>query len=175
MAAVRHAVCMEKVSSSLFVCNGSYMDALKLVFGRLSMHASIRDWTHTNMSPSTILAKCRNNRDALAPYRLCWCICAQRASRHELRMEFPEGTNHSCMIFQASKQAIAWEKALSWENPDLRAASGMKVLGPHDVVTSFDGVGISNDGTVAFRSGERISFSYLISQVCVQMEAWSTA
>eukprot|EP00967_Tisochrysis_lutea_P119439 scaffold194967_cov19-Tisochrysis_lutea.AAC.1 len=78
------------------------------------------------MSPSTILAKCRNNRDALAPYRLCWCICAQRASRHELRMEFPEGTNHSCMIFQASKQAIAWEKALSWENPDLRAASGMK-------------------------------------------------
>jgi len=39
------------------------------------------------------------------------------------------------------------------------------VLGPHDVVTSFDGTSISNDGTVAFRSGERISFSYLISQV----------
>ena len=29
---------------------------------------------------------------------------------------------------------------------------------------SFEGTDIANDGTVPFRSGERISFSYLISQ-----------
>lgn len=32
-----------------------------------------------------------------------------------------------------------------------------------DVLLSFDGVNIASDGTVPFRSGERISFSYLIS------------
>jgi len=32
-----------------------------------------------------------------------------------------------------------------------------------DVVLSFDGIDISNDGTVPFRTGERIAFSYLIS------------
>lgn len=42
-----------------------------------------------------------------------------------------------------------------------------KVLGPHDIITAFDGTPISNDGTVAFRSGERISFTYLVSQVCL--------
>jgi hypothetical protein len=36
---------------------------------------------------------------------------------------------------------------------------------------SFDGVDIANDGTVPFRSGERISFSYLVSQVM----AWGRA
>jgi hypothetical protein len=36
----------------------------------------------------------------------------------------------------------------------------------YDILLSFDGVDISNDGTVPFRSGERISFSYLVSQVC---------
>ena len=29
---------------------------------------------------------------------------------------------------------------------------------------SFDGVAIANDGTVPFRQGERIGFSYLVSQ-----------
>lgn len=33
-----------------------------------------------------------------------------------------------------------------------------------DILLSFDGVRIANDGSVAFRSGERISFSYLVSQ-----------
>lgn len=46
-------------------------------------------------------------------------------------------------------------------NPTSHAA---KVLMPNDVITKFDGVEISNDGTVAFRTGERIAFSYLISQ-----------
>ncbi|KAF3437081.1 hypothetical protein FNV43_RR19834 [Rhamnella rubrinervis] len=73
-----------------------------------------------------------------------------------------------------------WQKM---ENPDLRTSMGMKpdqkgvrirridptapesqVLKPSDVILSFDGVDIANDGTVPFRHGERIGFSYLISQ-----------
>ncbi|KAA3458301.1 protease Do-like 9 [Gossypium australe] len=69
------------------------------------------------------------------------------------------------------------------ENPDLRKAMDMKpeqkgvricrvnpiapeseVLKSSDIVLSFDGVDISNDGTVPFRHGERIGFSYLVSQ-----------
>ncbi|EEF52040.1 protease Do-like 9 [Ricinus communis] len=75
---------------------------------------------------------------------------------------------------------IEWQKM---ENPDLRTAMGMKhdqkgvrirridptapeseVLRPSDIILSFDGVDIANDGTVPFRHGERIGFSYLISQ-----------
>ncbi|XP_061338609.1 protease Do-like 9 isoform X1 [Gastrolobium bilobum] len=75
---------------------------------------------------------------------------------------------------------VEWQKM---ENPDLRMAMGMrpdqkgvrikridptapesKVLKPSDVILSFDGVDIANDGTVPFRHGERIGFSYLISQ-----------
>ncbi|KAG6747032.1 hypothetical protein POTOM_049408 [Populus tomentosa] len=75
---------------------------------------------------------------------------------------------------------IEWQKM---ENPDLRMAMGMKpdqkgvrirrvdptaleseVLQPSDIILSFDGVDIANDGTVPFRHGERIGFSYLISQ-----------
>ena len=33
-----------------------------------------------------------------------------------------------------------------------------------DILLSFDGVDIANDGTVPFRSGERISFNYLVSR-----------
>ncbi|KMT10529.1 hypothetical protein BVRB_5g116530 [Beta vulgaris subsp. vulgaris] len=73
-----------------------------------------------------------------------------------------------------------WQKM---ENPDLRMAMGMKsdqkgilvtrveaaalgseILQPSDVILSFDGVDIGNDGTVVFRHGERIGFNYLISQ-----------
>jgi len=36
-------------------------------------------------------------------------------------------------------------------------------LQPDDVLLAFDGVEIANDGTVPFRTGERIAFSYLIS------------
>ena len=35
---------------------------------------------------------------------------------------------------------------------------------PYDVLLSFDGVDVANDGTVPFRSGERLTFSYLVSQ-----------
>ncbi|CAN6372743.1 unnamed protein product [Urochloa humidicola] len=69
------------------------------------------------------------------------------------------------------------------ENPDLRKAMGMKpdqkgvcvmrveptspasgCLQPSDIILSFDGVDIGNDGTVPFRHGERIGFSYLVSK-----------
>ncbi|XP_062106799.1 protease Do-like 9 [Humulus lupulus] len=75
---------------------------------------------------------------------------------------------------------IEWQKM---ENPDLRSLIGMgpdqkgvrirrieptapesHVLKPSDVILSFDGVNIANDGTVPFRHGERIGFSYLVSQ-----------
>ncbi|KAG9160520.1 hypothetical protein Leryth_019476 [Lithospermum erythrorhizon] len=75
---------------------------------------------------------------------------------------------------------VEWQKM---ENPDLRVSMGMvpnqkgvrirrveptapesKVLKPSDVILSFDGVDIANDGTVPFRHGERIGFSYLVSQ-----------
>ncbi|XP_062116341.1 protease Do-like 9 [Humulus lupulus] len=75
---------------------------------------------------------------------------------------------------------VEWQKM---ENPDLRRSMGMKsdqkgvrirridpttpesqVLKPSDIILSFDGVLIANDGTVPFRHGERIGFSYLISQ-----------
>lgn len=36
--------------------------------------------------------------------------------------------------------------------------------GQGDVILSFDGIPIANDGTVPFRLGERISFGYLVSQ-----------
>ncbi|KAL1824615.1 hypothetical protein DCAR_0312696 [Daucus carota subsp. sativus] len=75
---------------------------------------------------------------------------------------------------------VEWQKM---ENPDLRMSMGMGLkqkgvrirrieptspesllLKPSDVILSFDGVDIANDGTVLFRDGERIGFSYLVSQ-----------
>nr|CAB3448146.1 unnamed protein product [Digitaria exilis] len=75
---------------------------------------------------------------------------------------------------------IEWQKM---ENPDLRKSMGMKpdqkgvrvrrveptapesgCLQPSDIILSFDGVDIASDGTVPFRHGERIGFSYLVSQ-----------
>ncbi|GBF92582.1 protease Do-like [Raphidocelis subcapitata] len=45
------------------------------------------------------------------------------------------------------------------------------VLAQDDVLLSFDGTAIACDGTVPFRTGERIAFSYLISQKFVGDEA----
>ncbi|KAI9078720.1 hypothetical protein K1719_039307 [Acacia pycnantha] len=75
---------------------------------------------------------------------------------------------------------VEWQKM---ENPDLRLSMGMgpqqkgvrirrieptapeyHVLKSSDVILSFDGINIANDGTVPFRQGERICFSYLVSQ-----------
>ena len=46
-----------------------------------------------------------------------------------------------------------------------------RVLKRHDVLLAFDGVPIAGDGTVPFRTGERIAFSYLVSQKFVGDEA----
>mmetsp|Transcript_5450 Transcript_5450/g.13818 ORF Transcript_5450/g.13818 Transcript_5450/m.13818 type:complete len:426 (-) Transcript_5450:12-1289(-) len=46
-------------------------------------------------------------------------------------------------------------------NPCAAAAS---VLKPDDIIMRFDGIQVTNDGTVPFRTGERIAFTYLISQ-----------
>ena len=43
-------------------------------------------------------------------------------------------------------------------------APANKVIKKGDILLSFDGVDIANDGTVPFRSGERISFNYLVSK-----------
>jgi S1-C subfamily serine protease len=43
-------------------------------------------------------------------------------------------------------------------------ASSHGVLQKGDVIMSFDGTEVAGDGTVPFRTGERISFGYLISQ-----------
>ncbi|KAI9078027.1 hypothetical protein K1719_039952 [Acacia pycnantha] len=75
---------------------------------------------------------------------------------------------------------VEWQKM---ENPDLRMSMGMgpeqrgvrirrieptapesHVVKPSDVILSFDGIDIANDGTVPFRHGERIGFTYLVSQ-----------
>ncbi|RMZ56724.1 hypothetical protein APUTEX25_002813, partial [Auxenochlorella protothecoides] len=75
---------------------------------------------------------------------------------------------------------VEWQKM---ESPVLRKALGMqpsqrgvmvrrieptspvsKVVCQGDVLLAFDGIEIGTDGTVPFRSGERIGFSYLISQ-----------
>ncbi|XP_076957980.1 protease Do-like 9 [Bidens hawaiensis] len=75
---------------------------------------------------------------------------------------------------------VEWQKM---ENPDLRMSVGMgnehkgvrvkrieptaaesNMLNPSDIILSFDGVNVANDGTVPFRHGERIGFSYLVSQ-----------
>lgn len=75
---------------------------------------------------------------------------------------------------------LEWQKL---ENGDMRRALGMAqgqtgvlvrrvdpcsaaaaAVSDYDIVLAFDGVRIANDGTVPFRSGERISFSYLVSQ-----------
>jgi hypothetical protein len=38
------------------------------------------------------------------------------------------------------------------------------ILQGGDVLLTFDGVDVASDGTVPFRSGERIGFSYLVSE-----------
>ncbi|GAQ91114.1 HrtA/DegP protease [Klebsormidium nitens] len=95
--------------------------------------------------------------------------------------------NHFLTDFERNGQytgfpalGIAWQRM---ESPALRQSLGLRndqkgvlirrleptsfaynVLKEGDVILSFDGIPIANDGTVPFRSGERISFGYLVSQ-----------
>ncbi|KAI5077937.1 hypothetical protein GOP47_0007761 [Adiantum capillus-veneris] len=85
--------------------------------------------------------------------------------------------NGDCTEFPAL--GITWQ---TLENPDLRNALCMaahlegicvleieptspaaKFLQPSDIILSFDGVNIANDGTVPFLNGERINFGYLVT------------
>ncbi|KAK9842610.1 hypothetical protein WJX84_004330 [Apatococcus fuscideae] len=43
-------------------------------------------------------------------------------------------------------------------------ADAARVLKPGDVIMKFDGVQVASDGTVPFRTGERIAFNFLVSQ-----------
>lgn len=82
---------------------------------------------------------------------------------------------------------VEWQKM---ESPFMRKALGMQTnqkgvlirrieptapvnqsLKKGDILLSFDGVDIANDGTVPFRSGERISFNYLVSKKYTNEEA----
>ncbi|KAI0564464.1 serine-type endopeptidase isoform 1 [Gracilaria domingensis] len=45
----------------------------------------------------------------------------------------------------------------------MKTSPAHKVLKPEDIVTSIDGVSVSNAGTVPYRSGERIAFHYIIT------------
>mmetsp|Transcript_40595 Transcript_40595/g.129478 ORF Transcript_40595/g.129478 Transcript_40595/m.129478 type:complete len:473 (+) Transcript_40595:134-1552(+) len=93
--------------------------------------------------------------------------------------------NHKYTGFPAL--GIEWQKM---ENPDLRKALGMKAtqkgvlirrveptapcasqMARGDILLAFDGVDIACDGTVPFRHGERIGFSYLVSQKYVSETA----
>lgn len=75
---------------------------------------------------------------------------------------------------------ISWQKM---ENPAMRASLGMEpnqkgvlvrkvqptspsynIMNSGDIIVSFDGVPVASDGTVPFRTGERISFGFLVSQ-----------
>ncbi len=42
------------------------------------------------------------------------------------------------------------------------------VLAPGDIIMRFDGVQVANDGTVPFRSNERIAFSECIECTCMR-------
>ncbi|KAJ7551709.1 hypothetical protein O6H91_06G025500 [Diphasiastrum complanatum] len=88
--------------------------------------------------------------------------------------------NHFISDYEQTGDYTEWQKM---ENPDLRKAVGMepsqkgvrirrveptapaaKSLLSGDIILSFDGIDIANDGTVPFRLGERIGFSYLVSK-----------
>ena len=43
-------------------------------------------------------------------------------------------------------------------------ATAASVLKADDIITSFDGVDVANDGSVPFRRGERVAFGHLVAQ-----------
>lgn len=73
------------------------------------------------------------------------------------RVNLPFPTTSCCAVQTSSRLVGVLIRNL---NPTSDAATALK---PDDVVMRFDGIEISNDGTVPFRTGERIAFSYLIS------------
>ena len=77
---------------------------------------------------------------------ICWWAGAERRA----------STTEGAWRLQAGQKGVLVRRI----EPTLPAN---KQLRKGDILLSFDGTQIGNDGTVAFRSGERIGFSYLIS------------
>jgi len=66
-------------------------------------------------------------------------------------------SNLICVVWQADQKGVLIRRV----EPTAPVSKSLK---KGDILLSFDGVGIANDGTVPFRSGERISFNYLVSK-----------
>lgn len=66
-------------------------------------------------------------------------------------------------VFKAAGLVQAGQKGVLIRRIEPTAPAN-KSLKKGDILLSFDGVDIANDGTVPFRSGERISFNYLVSK-----------
>ncbi|KAK4264308.1 hypothetical protein QN277_025506 [Acacia crassicarpa] len=72
----------------------------------------------------------------------------QKMRNHELRMAMGMGSDHKGVRIRRIDPT----------------SPAYGVLKPSDVILSFDGVDVANDGTVLFRPRGHINFSYLISQ-----------
>ena len=69
--------------------------------------------------------------------------------------------SHSLRRALGLPEAVSRGVLVARVDPTAPAAA---VLRRGDVILAFDGVEVSSDGTVPFRRGERIAFSYLVSQ-----------
>lgn len=78
-------------------------------------------------------------------------------------MGFADRENTVAMIPTWSHDLQAGQKGVLIRRIEPTAPAN-KVLKKGDILLSFDGIDIANDGTVPFRSGERISFNYLVSK-----------
>jgi hypothetical protein len=96
-------------------------------------------------------ARCRVFHPALLPSGVCWSLILLLLLLL-LCAPFPSSTQ------QPEQKGVLIRRI----EP---TAPVSKVLSQYDILQAFDGTEIANDGTVPFRSGERISFSYLVSQV----------
>ena len=76
---------------------------------------------------------------------------------------FADSENTVAMIPTWSRDLQAGQKGVLIRRIE-PTAPVHKVLKKGDILLSFDGIDIANDGTVPFRSGERISFNYLVSK-----------
>lgn len=94
-----------------------------------------------------------SHASALQPY--C-CQNCTRAATHCMQATSVAARGHQPLLPPVPPAGVLIRSI----NPTSAAA---KVLKPDDVLMKFDGVEIACDGTVPFRTGERISFSYLIS------------
>ncbi len=91
------------------------------------------------------------------------CLLASAGSMDHTIMETCSNSNLICVVRQADQKGVLIRRV----EP---TAPVNKSLKKGDILLSFDGVDIANDGTVPFRSGERISFNYLVSKMYTNEE-----